>query len=105
MKKIVKKTSRSKLTKGVKRASKEKDASEAALCQCGCGEALLPGKPGRLFRQGHDARFHGRVRKLTDERMSMQELAELVEPYAIPAYEDALGSSHYKKGSRNQYPV
>ena len=63
-------------------------AAKTELCQCGCGE---PVAKGRLFRQGHDARFHGRVAKLRDGRLDTKDLPGLgVKPYAMPHYLDAV---------------
>ena len=56
-------------------------------CKCGCGETTSG--PKRLFRMGHDARFHGRVAKLKDGRLSMSDLkADLGKrgAYALPFY-------------------
>jgi hypothetical protein len=66
---------------------KEKKKVECVKCSCGCGEMC---KPKRTFRQGHDARFHGRVRKLTDGRLIMADLKEMVEAYALPLYKAEL---------------
>lgn len=42
---------------------------------------------GRTFRQGHDARFHGRITKLKDGRLTWVDVVALIEEYAIPNYE------------------
>ena len=39
---------------------------------------------------GHDARFHGRVKKLADGRLKMADLRKQVERYAVPLYEEAV---------------
>lgn len=59
------------------------------LCQCGCGEPL---EKGRRFRQGHDARFAGRITKLEDGRMTWEEVKSLIQTYAIPIYEQYIGT-------------
>jgi hypothetical protein len=59
---------------------------EQELCRCGCGETL---NPGRRFKMGHDARYHGRLKKLADGRLKPEELAALVKPYALPFYKGA----------------
>jgi hypothetical protein len=51
------------------------------LCLCGCGEPLL--KPGRRFRQGHDARFHGWIKKVEDGRMKFEDLNSTVQEWCI----------------------
>jgi hypothetical protein len=79
--------SKSTKKKAARKPSPKKPAAEAALCHCGCGE---PVAKGRSFRQGHDARFHGRVAKLADGRLSIEDLPGLgVKPYAVPFYLDA----------------
>ena len=62
---------------------KEKPQKAGVKCHCGCGEIT---RYKRIFRQGHDARFMGRVRKLQDGRMSWADLKALIEPYAMPLY-------------------
>lgn len=45
---------------------KAKVQEPGAPCLCGCGELA---KSGRSFLQGHDARFHGWMKRLADGRM------------------------------------
>ena len=67
--------------------------AQETLCHCGCG---FPTKPKRNFLQGHDARFHGRVLKLKDGRLTMAQLKKDINSYAIPTYEAALKDSKPK---------
>lgn len=78
-----------------KRATKKKDGvaekastkTPGGLCHCGCGETC---KPKRLFRQGHDGRFHGRVLKIRNGDLKISELSEVlnVQQYAICFYRE-----------------
>ena len=75
-----------------------KKAEGVVLCRCGCGEALTEGgKKGRMFRQGHDSRFHGRVKKLKDGRLTMSELSKMIQPYALGYYKEAVGTKARKR--------
>lgn len=60
-----------------------KNEKKGEPCRCGCGEIC---KPKRTFRQGHDARFHGRIRKLRDGRLKMADVKAVIEPYAVKYY-------------------
>jgi len=54
------------------------------FCRCGCGEKVTP---GRRYRPGHDARFHGRIKKIKDGRLKLSELPGLgVRKYAMAEY-------------------
>lgn len=61
-----------------------KTETTSTLCKCGCGETLAP---KRTFRQGHDARFAGRIVKLNDGRITWKDIEAEIQDYAIPHYE------------------
>ena len=69
--------------KRLKTISKTTETEE--LCHCGCGGKL---KPKRNFLQGHDARFHSRVKKLKAGIITMADLKKEVQPYAVKYYSD-----------------
>ncbi len=63
---------------------KGKKAADGELCRCGCGETCAPGKK---FKQGHDARFHGRVKKIKAGILKIADLPKLgVKDYALKFY-------------------
>lgn len=55
-----------KAAKASKPRAPKVEAKPGAPCLCGCGELA---KSGRSFLQGHDARFHGWMKRLADGRM------------------------------------
>lgn len=63
-------------------------ANPLGKCLCGCGDATS----GSRFKPGHDARFHGRIRRITKGTLTMAELQKEIgkKNYALPAYEAAL---------------
>lgn len=74
-------------------AKAEKSSKVAVKCGCGCGEMT---KPGSKFLQGHDARFHGRCRKLADGRLQWDDLVKELGKkgeYALPDYKE--GMKHF----------
>ena len=76
------------VNKKVRRTAKASTATAVkneSLCRCGCGEII---KTGREFLQGHDARFHGRVKRLLDGRLSMVDLQKEIQPYAVSFYKN-----------------
>lgn len=84
--------------------SKKKAASsgKANLCRCGCGEECA-----RNFKQGHDSRFHGRVKKLQDGRLSMADIRKdkAIAPYAYKFYEEAMSEKPAKKTATTKKAV
>lgn len=71
------------------KAPREKKVKETVICNCGCGEKTNGGR----FLPGHDARFHGRVKRLADGRQKWADLeAELGKKgeYSHPHYKEAL---------------
>lgn len=72
-----------------KKVTAEKTKKESVKCGCGCGQMT---KPGSKFLQGHDARFHGRARKLADGRLSLADLTKELGKqgtYALASYKEA----------------
>lgn len=62
--------------------------SKGELCHCGCGEVVNPGK---RFRRGHDARFHGRIKRLSSGELKLTHLPSMgVGDYAIRYYKDGM---------------
>ena len=62
-------------------------------CGCGCGDT--PKGDKSRFCIGHDARFHGRVKKLGDGRLTMTDLKKQLGrrgTYAVPGYTKAVKS-------------
>lgn len=57
-------------------------------CLCGCGEPTS----GSKFKPGHDARFHGRIRRIQNGKLTIEQLQEEIgrKNYAMPSYEAAL---------------
>ena len=71
----------------------KRTAKSKKRCLCGCGESPKSEK-GR-FCMGHDARFHGRLKKLADGRLSMAALKKELGrrgTYALPNYAKAVES-------------
>lgn len=64
-------TKPAKAAKSPKQPKPAKPAKVGQPCLCACGELA---NPGRAFRQGHDARFHGWMRRLADERLLPSEV-------------------------------
>jgi hypothetical protein len=58
-----------KVTQEKKVSAKAKEPKPLEKCRCGCGV-----EGAGTYRMGHDARFHGRVKKLLDGRLSMAHL-------------------------------
>jgi len=79
-------------------AHKKKDSNAISadkipqLCRCGCGE---PCRSHRTrFLQGHDARMYGRVIKIKNKMLTIEDLSSLgVKPYAISFYEECLAEN------------
>lgn len=93
--KATKATKTSKATEKAAPAEKKPSRSKKGAVKCGCGCGQMT-KPGSKFLQGHDARFHGRCRKLADGRMTMDDLIKELGKtgeYAIPAYKE--GQKHF----------
>ena len=68
------------------------------LCQCGCGEQLLPGgRRSKRFKQGHDSRFHGRVKKLKAGTMTWKELSGMIGAYALEFYKAEVPATPRKR--------
>ena len=67
--------------------SEPKVKKESVLCHCGCGEMA---KPGRMFIQGHDSRFKGRVTKVADGRMEWSDVEAQIEAYAVKGYKESI---------------
>lgn len=61
-----------------KAAPKTKKSSDSKLtpCGCGCGETVA-----RKFAVGHDARFHGQLKRVADGRMKLSELPAAVRKF------------------------
>lgn len=86
---------RAKVAQGKKDAAAKKAATkktaeknaEPRPCHCGCGETTN-GKS--YFRQGHDARFYGRVKKVIDGRLSFDDVLAVIQDYAVDNYRDAI---------------
>lgn len=57
-----------------KAAAKPAPESKLNPCGCGCGEQVK-----RAFKQGHDARYYGWLKKVGDGRMQFQELPKSVQ--------------------------
>lgn len=51
--------------------AKPATAATAGVCKCGCGAPL---KPRRHFAQGHDARFHGWMRRIANGELDPSEI-------------------------------
>lgn len=59
-------------TKGNGKTPKSaKSSKSGGACLCACGGTA---KPGRSFLPGHDARFHGWMRRLADGRLKPEEV-------------------------------
>jgi|GEM_PF-7101827 len=58
------------------------------LCYCGCGKS--PKRKTSRYMPGHDARFHGRIVKILDGRLTLEDLKGEIETYALPLYREKL---------------
>lgn len=65
-------------------------ANPLGKCLCGCGEQTS----GSKFKPGHDARFHGRIKRIKSGKLTLDTLKTEIGKtnYAISAYETALAS-------------
>ena len=65
-------------------------ANPLGKCLCGCGEKTS----GSKFKPGHDARFHGRVRRLQNGKLTLEDLKTEIGQtnYALSTYETAVTS-------------
>lgn len=71
-----------------KKKAKSAKKIASTKCLCGCDQNA---KPGRKFLQGHDARFHGRARKLADGRLELVDLTKELGAkgkYALNSYKE-----------------
>lgn len=82
-----KKSAAKKSSKPAREPKEPRVKKEGVLCHCGCGEMT---KPGRLFLQGHDARFKGRAVKIADGRLEWSDVEKEIEDYAVPFYKEAI---------------
>ena len=69
-----------------KKSLKRKSLDDQSLCRCGCGGMV---RPGKKFLQGHDSRFHSRVKKIAAGTLKVTDLPDLgVDRYAIGYYKN-----------------
>ena len=97
MAKTTKTTATSKPTGKSKTARKGKQTATAPArngdktpnrCLCGCGGATRS-----RFCMGHDARYHGRIKRLKDGRLTLRDLEAEIGAEAIQTYRDALATT------------